>query len=163
MTDNRTIALDAMGGDFGPAETVRGAVLAAAKGGVSILLVGDERAVKEELDRSDASSLPIQVVPSEGVIVEGEHPARALMSKPGSSIAVCAGLVKEGKADAFLSAGNTGAVMLGARVVLGPIKGVARSAICQILPTTSGILGQKNQGVQRGNSDRSQHQRSNNQ
>ena len=129
MSGNQTIALDAMGGDFGPAETVRGAVLAAAKGGVTVLLVGDEQAVRQELDGRDASSLPIQVVPSEGVIVEGEHPARALVSKPKSSIAVCAGLVKDGKADAFISMGSTGASMAASVLGLGLFPGLNRPTL----------------------------------
>lgn len=129
MSGNRTIALDAMGGDFGPKETVRGAVMAAAKGVVNVLLVGDEQAVQQELDSQDAAGLAIQVVPSEGVIVEGEHPARALLSKPRSSIAVCAGLLKEGKADAFVSMGSTGASMAASVLALGLFPGLARPAL----------------------------------
>ena len=129
MSGNRTIALDAMGGDFGPPETVRGAVMAAAKGGVNVLLVGDEEAVQQELDGQDAAGLAVQVVPSEGVIVEGEHPARALLSKPRSSIAVCAGLLKEGKADAFVSMGSTGASMAASVLALGLFPGLARPTL----------------------------------
>ena len=85
MTVNRTIALDAMGGDYGPSETVRGAAIAAAKGGVEILLVGDKAAISQVLADQSIEDLPIKIVPSEGVVIEGEHPARAIMAKPKSS------------------------------------------------------------------------------
>jgi len=129
MNDKQTIALDAMGGDFGPAETVGGAVMAAANGGVTILLVGDEAAIQQELNSRDSSNLPIHIVPSEGVIIESEHPARALISKPNSSIAVCAGLVKEGKADAFISMGSTGASMAASVLAMGLFPGLNRPTI----------------------------------
>lgn len=129
MPNNPTIALDAMGGDHGPAETVRGAAIAAAKGEIAILLVGDENAVAKELANQNATGLPIHIVPSEGVIAEGEHPARAIMAKPTSSIAVCARLVKEGKADAFISMGSTGASMAASVLALGLFPGLNRPTL----------------------------------
>ena len=129
MSDTPTIAIDAMGGDYGPSETVRGAVQAARAGGVTVLLVGDEAEVQAALAAEDATSLPIKVIPSEGVIVEGEHPARALRSKPNSSIAVTVGLVKQGMADAFISMGSTGASMAAAVFLLGKFPGLDRPTL----------------------------------
>lgn len=129
MSEMRTIALDAMGGDFVEVENVKGAVQAAREGGVTVLLVGDEDKVSGALAAEDAAGLPLQVVPSEGVIVEGEHPARALRSKPRCSIAVSVGLVKAGKAEAFVSMGSTGASMAAGVFGLGLFPGLDRPTI----------------------------------
>ena len=123
------IAVDAMGGDNAPADVVSGAVEAAREGGVQILLVGDPSQVQAELLKHDAAELPIAVVPSEGVIVEGEAPALALRQKPRASVLVATGLVKQGKADASVSMGSTGAAMAAAAVVLGLSEGVDRPAL----------------------------------
>jgi len=129
MSDNPIIAIDAMGGDYGPSETVRGAVLAARAGGVSILLVGDESEVQRALETEHPESLPIKVIPSEGVVIEGEHPARALRSKPNSSIAVTVGLVKQGMANGFISMGSTGASMAASVFLLGKFPGLERPTL----------------------------------
>ena len=123
------MAVDAMGGDFAPAEIVAGAVQAASEGGVQIALVGDPEAVQNELSKYDTSKLPITVVPSEGVIGEGEAPALALRQKPKASIIVATGMVKQGHADACVSMGSTGAAMAAAAVILGVIKGIDRPAL----------------------------------
>ncbi len=118
-----------MGGDHAPAEIVAGAVQAASEGGVAIALVGDPGQVEAELERHDAGSLPIQVVPSKGVIAEGEQPAMALRQKPAASIVVATGLVKRGAADACVSMGSTGASMAAAAFILGVIDGIDRPAL----------------------------------
>lgn len=123
------IAIDAMGGDFAPAEVVAGAVQAASEGGVQIALVGDPEAVGNELSKYDTSKLPIGVVPSEGVIEEGEAPAHALRQKPKASIIVATGMVKQGHVDACVTMGSTGAAMAAAAVILGVIKGIDRPAL----------------------------------
>ena len=123
------VAVDAMGGDNAPAEVVAGAVAAAREGGVQILLVGDPAQVQAELAKHDAANLPIAVVPSEGVIVEGEAPAMALRQKPRASILVSTGLVKQGKAHASVTMGSTGGAMAAAAVVLGLSEGVDRPAL----------------------------------
>lgn len=124
------IALDTMGGDFAPAETVAGAVLAASKGGVAVLLVGDIAAIHAELKKHPAAAkLPLIPVPSEGVVMEGEHPAMAFRSKPRASVFVAAGAVKAGKARAFVSMGSTGATIAAATVVLGTMEGIERGAL----------------------------------
>lgn len=129
MSEMRTVALDAMGGDFGPTETVKGAVQAAKEGGVTVLLVGDEAQLNAALAAEDVAGLPLKIVPSEGMIVEGEHPARALRSKPKSSIAVSVGLVKQGMADAFISMGSTGASMAASVFMLGLFPGLDRPTL----------------------------------
>jgi glycerol-3-phosphate acyltransferase PlsX len=124
------IALDAMGGDFAPSETVAGAVMAASKGGVAILLVGDPAAVQAELARhSAAAKLPLIPVASEGVVMEGEPPALAFRAKPKASIFVAAGAVKAGKAKALVSMGSTGATIAAATVVFGTMDGIERGAL----------------------------------
>lgn len=123
------VAVDAMGGDNAPAEVVAGAVAAAKEGGVQVMLVGDAARVQAELERHSADGLPIAVVPSEGVIEEGDSPALALRQKPRASILVCAGLVKQGMADASVTMGSTGAAMAAAAVVLGLCEGIERPAL----------------------------------
>ena len=124
------IALDAMGGDNAPTETVGGAVDAAARG-VDVVLVGNERLLAAELSKY-GSALPIVDAPD--VIGMGD-PARALREKPHASITVCAKLVAAGAADGFVSAGSTGAAMAAAAIIIGRIAGVTRPAIASIFPT----------------------------
>lgn len=123
------IAMDAMGGDHAPEQIVKGAVDFANTGAGQVMLVGDHDIVQAELARHDAADLPIIVVPSEGVIKEGESPAMSLRQKPKASILVATGLVKQGKADACVSMGSTGAAMAAAAVVLGLAKGIDRPAL----------------------------------
>ena len=92
-------------------------------------MVGDESAVGLELAKHDVAGLPIKIVPSEGVIEEGEPPARALRHKPRASVLVSTGLVKKGVADACVSMGSTGAVMAAAAVILGVFEGLDRPAL----------------------------------
>lgn len=126
-----SIALDAMGGDLAPAETVAGAV-SAARRGVDVLLVGDERALSDELARH-GETLPIVNAPD--VIGMGDDPRRALREKPQASITVAARLVAQGDAGGFVSAGSTGAAMAAAAILIGRLPGVARPAIASIWPT----------------------------
>jgi len=118
-----------MGGDYAPAEVVAGAVQAAQKGDIQVMLVGDAEKVQSELAKYDTRKLPIGVVPSEGMITEGEHPALALRQKPRASILVATGMVKQGHADACVTMGSTGAAMAAAVVVLGVIEGIDRPAL----------------------------------
>jgi glycerol-3-phosphate acyltransferase PlsX len=124
------IALDAMGGDFAPAETVAGAAIAIRQGGVAVALVGDPPALQAELAKvPGAARLPMQVVPSEGVVREGEHPAMAFRTKPRASVFVAAGVVKAGKAKAVVSMGSTGATIAAATVLFGTFEGIDRAAL----------------------------------
>lgn len=124
------IALDAMGGDHGPAVTVPAALRAIGKGGVAIALVGDRSAIQAELDRSeDPAKKLVQIVPARGVVEENESPALAYRSKPRASVFVSAGVVKAGKADGFVSMGSTGASIAAATVVYGTLDGIDRGAL----------------------------------
>lgn len=132
MTTSKTsirVAVDVMGGDNAPGEVVTGAVEAARQDGVQVALVGDPDLVERELAGHDVKGLPIQAVPSEGVILEGEQPAVALRQKPRASILVSTGLVKKGLADASVTMGSTGGAMAAAAVVLGVIDGIDRPAL----------------------------------
>lgn len=128
------IALDAMGSDGAPGPEVQGAVDASLVSGTEIALVGDEAVLVDALAKFPTHG-KIDVVHASERVTMSDSPMIAVRKKKDSSLLVGLRLVKEGKADGFLSAGNTGAIMLGSRVVLGPIHGVARSAICQVLPT----------------------------
>ena len=124
------IALDAMGGDHGPSVTVPAALKAIGEGGVAIALVGDAEAIQAELDKYDTPTKQlVQVVPTEGIVEEGESPARAFRSKPKASIFVAAGTVKMGKAAGFVSMGSTGASVAAATVVYGTLDGIDRGAL----------------------------------
>ena len=133
-----TIAVDAMGGDHAPRPEVEGSVLAAREFGVRILLVGQPAAVRAELARYAAPSLPIEVVPASEVITMDDHPAQAFRRKKDSSVHVAARLVLEGKADAIVSAGNTGAIMTVARFILGTLPSVDRMALAAPFPNAKG-------------------------
>src|ERR1700751_3379159 len=104
-----TIAVDAMGGDNAPRPEVEGSVLAAREYGVRILLVGQPNVVRTELSKHAAPNLPIEVVAASEVITMNDHPAQAFRRKKDSSVHVATRLVREAKADAIVSAGNTGA------------------------------------------------------
>ena len=129
------IAVDAMGGDHAPAQIVKGAALAAREYGVDISLVGLPQVVQPLLD----SHPRLQIVPCTQVIAMDEHPAQAVRNKPDSSISVCARLCKEGRADGWTSAGNSGAIMATALFVQGRIRGVERPALGSVIPTRDGF------------------------
>ena len=134
------VAVDAMGGDHAPSVVIEGVLEASAEAGdrLAVLLVGREAEVWAELDRQGGDHSRLRVVDAPQVIGMGESPTVALRAKPQSSIHVGVGAVKQGKADAFASAGNTGAVMAAALFGLGRLPGVLRPALPGYLPTTSG-------------------------
>src|SRR5262249_9732153 len=132
------IALDAMGGDHAPAEVVQGGVLAARAYGVEVILVGREAAIRPHLDAARAVGLRLPIVEAEDVIEMGEHAAQAVRQKPRSSLVVGLDLVRDGSAEAFVSAGNTGAAMAAAYFELGRIPGIERPALGAVLPTARG-------------------------
>jgi glycerol-3-phosphate acyltransferase PlsX len=129
------IAVDAMGGDNAPAQIVLGASQAAAEYGIDISLVGLPSAVQPLLDNHPR----LQLVPCTQVITMDEHPAQAVRSKPDASMCVCARMCKDGRADGWTSAGNSGAVMAAALFIQGRIKGVERPALGSVVPTQSGL------------------------
>lgn len=130
------VAVDAMGGDYAPAATVEGAVRASAD--VEVLLVGRGSELESELARHGEVS-GVEIVDTPDMIGMDESPATAVKSKPKSSIHVGLGLHREGKADAFVSAGNTGAVMAASLFLLGRIEGVSRPAVIGYFPSPSGV------------------------
>jgi glycerol-3-phosphate acyltransferase PlsX len=129
-----TIALDAMGGDHAPRTEVEGAILAARELGVRVLLVGMEEVLQQELKRHKHGELPIEIVNATDVITMQDSPSQAFRRKKESSIHVAARLVRDGKAEALVSAGNTGAVMTVARFVLGTLPSVDRPALAVAFP-----------------------------
>ncbi len=134
-TNNPRIAVDAMGGDFGPSVIVPGALAAARANGLSLLLVGDPAQIEAELAKHPTKSLSIEVVPASQVVSMEDKPSEILRRKKDSSIHVACRLVKEGRADGVVSAGNSGATLACGMFVLGRIEGVERPALASILPT----------------------------
>ena len=132
------IAVDAMGGDHGPGVIVAGAVAGARHLGAQLLLVGTKTEVESALGAVKTNDVTVEVVESTEVISMSDHPAQAVRRKPKSSINVALRLISEGRADAMVSAGNSGAVMAGALMVLGRIPGIERPAIASYIPTAKG-------------------------
>ena len=134
-----TIAVDAMGGDKAPVPEVEGSVRAAREYGHKVILVGDTDAIHREMDKQGYTrDLPVEVVHASERITMEDHAAKAARGKKGSSMHVCARLVAEGRADGFISAGNTGACMAIAKMILGKVPGVDRPALSGVFPTAKG-------------------------
>ena len=127
-----------MGTDAAPQPEVEGAILAAREKYAEVILVGREEALKRELARRDARGLPIELMHASEAITMEDAGAKAFRRKRDSSIRVAARLVREGKADGLISAGNTGAVMTTAKIVLGMLEGVDRPALAAVFPTSQG-------------------------
>lgn len=140
MTDRTIVALDAMGGDNAPKEMIKGAVQALEKtDAVQVLLVGKEDVIRAELAQYTYDKTRIEVVNATEVIETAEPPVNAIRRKKDSSIVVGMKLVKEGQADAFVSAGSSGAVLVGGQVIVGRIKGVERPPLAPLIPTEKGV------------------------
>ena len=140
MTEITTVAVDAMGGDNAPGEIVKGAVEAVAeRRDIQVCLVGREDVIKKELDKNGYSGNQIQIVPAQEVIETAEPPVNAIRKKKDSSIVVGMKMVKEEKADAFVSAGSSGAILVGGQVIVGRLKGVERPPLAPLIPTASGV------------------------
>ena len=133
------IALDAMGGDYAPHETVLGAIDACREFGADVILVGDENELKKVLTGRPLTNLKIEIHPASEVISMDEHPANAVKRKTNSSLVSANRLVKEGVAAAVISAGNTGAAMAASLFNLGRIRGIDRPAIASLMPTRRGF------------------------
>jgi phosphate acyltransferase len=129
------IAVDAAGGDYAPNEVIKGAFLAAEEYDVEVVLVGKKSLIHVITARYKKKS-GVSIVDASQIIEADEHPIRAVTSKPDSSIVVGINLLKEGKVQAFVSAGNTGALFGAAFLKLGKIEGIERPAICAILDIT---------------------------
>jgi glycerol-3-phosphate acyltransferase PlsX len=138
------IAVDAMGGDHAPQAAVEGSVRAAVEDGASILLVGDRARLETELTRlgqgtgGRAGPGRIEIVHADEVVGMDEPAITPIRKKRRSSIRICAELVKEGRAQALVTAGNTGAAMIAAKMVIGTVAGVDRPALAAVLPNLTG-------------------------
>ncbi len=134
------IALDAMGGDHAPEEIIKGAIAAADDTNLEVVLVGQESVVQEKLNRHNPADCGISVVHASEVITMEERPVPAVKEKRDSSIVVGMHLLKRGEVAAFVSAGNTGAVMTAATLILGRTKGIHRPALGAVFPFPTGPL-----------------------
>ena len=140
MQDITKVVLDAMGGDNAPAEVVKGAVDAvSSRDDIKVILVGQEAVVKEDLEKHQYPKERIQVVDAPEVIEMAEPPVVAIRKKKQSSIVVGMNMVKNKEADAFVSAGSSGAILVGGQVIVGRIKGVQRLPLAPLIPTETGV------------------------
>lgn len=134
------IVVDAMGGDFAPQNAVIGAIQAMSeKKSLDLFLVGKKQAIIKVLSEHNLSFDEDKIINAEEVIEMDDIPTNAIKAKPDSSIVVGAKLVKEKKADAFVSAGNTGAMMAASTLIIGRIPGVGRATIGALMPNATGI------------------------
>jgi len=133
------IAVDAMGGDNAPFEIVKGCVLSSKEHkNIKIILVGRREDVQKELDKYEYDKLKIEIVNADEVIATNEAPTSAIKNKKNSSMVVGLNLLKSGQASAFISAGNTGALLTGAVTIIKRIKGVERPALGTLMPMENG-------------------------
>lgn len=140
MTEITNIALDAMGGDNAPAEIVKGAVEAVEKEpSMKVFLIGIQEAIEKELIKYQYNRSQIEVVHASEVIETAEPPVNAIRRKKDSSMVVGMKMVKEAQADAFVSAGSSGAILVGGQVIVGRIKGVERPPLAPLIPTEKGV------------------------
>lgn len=140
MADMVKVAVDAMGGDNAPVETVKGAVEAINEDKrIQVYLVGREPVIREELKKYTYDESQVVIVHAEEVIETGEPPVMAIRKKKDSSIVKAMNMVKNGECDALVSAGSTGAVLVGGQVIVGRIKGVERPPLAPVIPTAKGV------------------------
>ncbi len=134
------IALDAMGGDFAPEMAVKGAVLAARNNNVNVILVGNEEAIKKELNKNNALDLHFEVRHAPDVVEMGEKPQSMIRKKKKASLRIAFEMVKNNEAQAIVSAGNSGAVLYGALFVLKRLRQVSRPGIAARMPSVHGTV-----------------------
>ncbi len=140
MSEITKVALDAMGGDNAPGEIVKGAVKAVKeRQDIQVLLVGKEEVVRRELEGCEYPKDRIEIVNATEVVEMAEAPVLAIRRKKDSSLSVAMRLVHDGKADAVVSAGNSGAVLVGGQLLIGKQKGVERTPLAPLIPTAKGV------------------------
>lgn len=140
MSEKIKVVVDAMGGDNAPQAPVQGAVEALkVNEEMQVILVGRTEEIKKELEKYTYDESRLELVHAEEIIGMDEPPVAAIRKKKDSSIVVGMNLVKKGTADAFVSAGSTGAILVGGQMVVGRIKGVERSPLAPLIPTTQGV------------------------
>lgn len=139
MEEMTRVAVDAMGGDNAPLEIVKGAVEAVnANQKIIVYLTGKKDAIQQELGKYTYDNKRIEVVNAEEIIETAEPPVMAIRKKKDSSIVVALNLVKDGTCDAFVSAGSSGAVLVGGQLIVGRIKGIERPPLAPLIPTETG-------------------------
>lgn len=140
MQDRVRIVVDAMGGDHAPAEIIQGCVTALRESDrISLILTGQEEVIRRHLGEERFDEDRLRIVDARDVIETGEPPVNAIRKKKDSSIVVGMKMIREGQADAFISAGSTGAVLVGGQLVVGRLPGVARAPLAPLLPTKKGM------------------------
>ena len=140
MQETVRVALDAMGGDNAPGEIIKGAVDAVLeKDNIQVILVGQEDVIRKELGNYSYPDGRIEIRNASEVISTDEPPVMAIRRKKDSSIVVGQTMVKKGEADAFVSAGSTGAILVGGQLVVGRIRGVERPPLATLIPTEKGV------------------------
>jgi glycerol-3-phosphate acyltransferase PlsX len=140
MSDFVNVAIDAMGGDNAPGEIVKGAVLAVNESEkVIVHLTGIPEMIEEALTGQDYDDKRIIVVPTTEIIETSEAPVMAIRKKKDSSLVKALNMVKDGTCDGFVSAGSTGAVLVGGQVIVGRIKGIERAPLAPLIPTETGV------------------------
>lgn len=140
MTDYVKVALDAMGGDNAPVEIIKGGVDAINESSkVKIYFVGQEEVIKNELAKYTYNAEQAEIVNATEIIETAEPPVMAIRKKKDSSIVKAMTMVREGKCDAYVSAGSTGATLVGGQVIVGRLKGIERPALAPLIPTETGV------------------------
>ena len=140
MSEIVRVVVDAMGGDNAPEEIVKGAIAAVNNHeDIHLILTGLQDAVERELKKYTYPADRVEVVPVSQVIETAEPPVAAIRTKKDSSIVVGLTMVRRGQADAFVSAGSTGAVLVGGQAIVGRIKGIERPALAPLIPTKDGV------------------------
>ena len=134
-----TVALDAMGGDNAPSAVIAGAIASLADERAKLLLTGPEEILRAELAKHAYDKSRVEILHAPEVITQDEVPTTAIRQKKQSSLVLCLQAVKEGRADAAISAGSTGALLTGATVIIGRAKGVERPALATMLPNEKGF------------------------
>ncbi|MBP1756121.1 MAG: plsX [Firmicutes bacterium] len=135
-----TVVVDAMGGDNAPGEIIKGAVLAVQeRKDIKVILTGDEDVIRKGLSEYDYDKERLQIVHAPEIITNCEAPVLAIRRKKNSSIVVALNMVKNKEADAFVSAGSTGAVLAGGQLIVGRINGVERPPLAPLIPTMNGV------------------------
>lgn len=137
------IGLDMMGGDFAPLEAIKGLklYLSIAPQSARVFCIGDQEQIIAILHDHELDIAAVNIIPSTQVIGYNEHPTKALKEKPESSISIGFQLLASGKIDAFISAGNTGAMLVGAMLIIKPIEGILRPTIATVIPKINGGTG----------------------
>lgn len=139
-TANMKIIVDAFGGDNAPLEVIKGAAQAVAELGVEVILSGNEKTIREQAEKNNISLNGIEIIHTESVIDIHEEPTAVIKEKSDCSMAVGLKALADGKGDAFVSAGSTGALVVGSTFIAKRLKGIKRPALAPLLPTAKGYM-----------------------